>query len=227
MAEGKGILDRAYAERRFGFISDCTGHAKPVDFQSCKNYSNMTLFESFAKDFIYRSLNALEFPSIDLLKTDLQKVVLKELDDKALDLGLGGTFHMAYIAEVNHKKVVITVDAGDSTLWLVRGKEVQKLSQQNDERKSLGSMNTSDGCSFRVFEVQEGDRIVGMTDFTDFLPEDEVKKMIAEKSTAHDIVLEFKKLLGSEGEVLEKGQKEHDPSDPTKSDDMGVFVLIV
>lgn len=131
LEQGKGIIDRAYAQSSsrlsYGFVMDHTGHAKPDGYEGTTKYSDMDEVQQKIRAELEGNLGNKDFSSIESLGAALNQA-LKNIADR--DLGpmeCSGSFHMAIVTKVNGKRVVITVDAGDSTLWLVKDGRVQKL----------------------------------------------------------------------------------------------------
>ena len=69
--------------------------------------------------------------------------------------------------------------------------ECKKLRPVRDNH-ILGHDN---GFTLRVFEVEKGDRVVGTTDFDEFLSESAFKRILAESGTASDVVNQSKATL--------------------------------
>jgi len=230
LEQGRGIIDRAYAQSSsklsYGFVMDHTGHAKPDGFEDTTKFSDMNRAQEMIRAEIEGNFANKEFSSVQAFGAALNQA-LKNIADR--DLGpmeCSGSFHMAIVAKVNGKNVVITVDAGDSTLWLVKKDgRVQKVTERMDHHKVLGNL-----FSLRVFEAEKGDRVVGTTDFYEFLSEPAFKSILSHSGTADDVIGQSKATLRQ----IERGGKidhlkgnEHNPEVWNKADDMGVFMLYV
>lgn len=232
LEQGKGIIDRAYAQSSsrlsYGFVMDHTGHAKPDGFENATKYSDMTRAQEMIRFEIEGNFANKEFSSVQALGVALNQA-LKNIAERDLGpINCSGSFHMAIVAKVNGKKVVITVDAGDSTLWLVKKDgRVQKVTERVDHHKVLGN-----SFSLRVFEAEKGDRVVGTTDFHEYLSEPAFKRILAESGTADDVIHQSNAALrlienprGASVDGL-RG-KDHNPESSSQADDMGVFMLYV
>lgn len=232
LEQGKGIIDRAYAQSSsklsYGFVMDHTGHAKPDGFENVTKYSDMDRAQQMIRAEIEGNFANKDFSSVQALGVALNQA-LKNIAER--DLGpmkCSGSFHMAIVAKVNGKRVVITVDAGDSTLWLVKKDgRVQKVTERGDHHKVLGNL-----FSLRVFEAEKGDRVVGTTDFHEYISESAFKRILADSGTANDVVNQSKSTLRlienpRGANVADLKGNEHNPEVWSKADDMGVFMLYV
>ena len=95
--------------------------------------------------------------------------------------------------------------------------------------KFLGGLHAVNNVSF---EVKKGDRVVGTTDFDEYISESAFKRILLQSGTASDVVNQSKatlKLIADPKGSNVDGLKgiDHDPKNPSKSDDMGVFMLYV
>ncbi|QVL58231.1 MAG: hypothetical protein KFB93_03885 [Simkaniaceae bacterium] len=233
LAQEKGIIDRAHAQNSFrlsyGFVFDHTGHAKPDGYEGKTKYSDMNQAQKIITRQLQTAFETREFQSMHQLHNQINSSLI-DINDHLQELGVSGSFHMAIIANVNGKKVAITIDAGDSTIWLVKKDgRAQKVTTATDNH----IFGRNKAFTLRVFEVEKGDRVVGTTDFDVYLSESAFKRILAESGTANEVISQSKATLrliadprGANVEEL-KGPVEHDPMKASKSDDMGVFMLYV
>lgn len=221
---GHGIVDVTGSGRSFGYIMDGSGHGRP------ENYRKMEKVNQLMQEKLSNLLDNNQFETVEELQQAVQQVIL-EVDGKMeKEFCVGSTFSMAAVTQVKGKKVALTFHVGDSSLWLVKKDgRVGKLTQSAED-KELGKSQKNQ-LEMKIFEVEEGDRIVGVTDgITDYLKEDFLKVIFSKFESAGDLmnacVNEMKNALSLNTKLNNSGER-FNPKVSGGSDDVSAFVLQV
>lgn len=224
LKSGHGIVDVTGSGRSFAYIMDGSGHGRPDNYRKMQNVNQLM------EEKLSNLLDNNQFETVEELQQAVQQVVL-EVDKKMEnEFRVGSTFSMAAVTQVKGKKVVLTFHVGDSSLWLVKKDGRVGQLTQSAENKELGK-GEKNQLEMKIFEVEEGDRIVGVTDgITDYLKEDFLKVIFSKFELADDLmsacVNEMKNALSLNTKSNNSGER-FNPKVSGGSDDVSAFVLQV
>lgn len=225
----EGVLDFAHVFPEIGtaYIGDGTSHGKPESRKKLE-----PLWREFNQTFIAAYENSKLFDSQTQVEVFLRKCTL-DLSTNFETKGIASTFSLSMLIEINGKKHVASIHAGDSTLLHVTkdGAVYRIIPVDSPANQSeLSSLNDS-RIYFNMREVQSGDRIVGMTDgITDFIPEAKLDTLLKHDKTIQGNLLAkleqaIKDLAADDQEY--PGITKLDPTVKSKSDDISAFMMVV
>lgn len=180
IADGTGHGD-SHKRERLGQFWNGYNQAFVTEHQKLELFQGREQVEAFLKERIW-----------DLNKTFTAKVKTSS------------TFSLAMLVKINGEKYVASVHTGDSSLWHVKHDGVDLITY--NDGFELGLMKDS-SIFFDIRKVQEGDRIIGLTDgITDFIPKDILDGILMDGTTAENLLSKLK-------EEIERLAKDHQHSD--------------
>jgi hypothetical protein len=206
LASDDGILDFAYADPRYAFVADGSGHDNPTHrpalaqfWDNFKQEVNQQLFDG--KEMTLRSFQ------------EKLKKFLQQQSDTVVDSGMThSTFSSAWlIADAGGNPYVIIAHVGDSSLYSISNNVVMRLTPDNTfDPANQGELGTDirHALLIDIIPVESGDKIIGISDG------------ITDNFTDEGALFAHLKNAADAKALLELPQI-------TKEDDISAFVMVI
>lgn len=146
--------------------------------------------------------------------------------EKILENGIETTFNLATIFKKDDKKFVAIFSIGDNATYIYDKKNKLKQIIQGNKDHLLQNPDAFNKTNFQTIEVEDGDKIVCLTDgILEFMSDAKIAKALAASENDAGKFLELCKI--SIMSNPEDKKKEHKINDSHNYDDISAAILVV